>query len=221
MGSRAVVVVCRDAGVAARALRRRRAARPASIYTRTGRPFFDDADAEAAARPRARRGRARRPVGRARHRLARARLRADAVVGEGAGADPAPVRRRRRGRAGRPDARRSRRSSGAAARGLRRQATRSSAQTPAPRARRPLRRRLPPLLLAGRTASPTCGSRRSTCSPPRAASTSIATTPGTWTRCDRARRRPTRRWLQRTDRRVVDVTDADEPGRGRRRGGRS
>ena len=43
MGSRAVVVVCRDADVAARALRRRPAA-PARIYTRTGRPFFDDAE---------------------------------------------------------------------------------------------------------------------------------------------------------------------------------
>ena len=42
MGSRAVALVCRDAEAAARAVRRRRAP-PASLYTRTGRPFFDDA----------------------------------------------------------------------------------------------------------------------------------------------------------------------------------
>ena len=54
MGSRAVVVVCRDADAAPRALRRRRRDR-ASLYTRTGRPFFDD-DADRGAprrRPRA------------------------------------------------------------------------------------------------------------------------------------------------------------------------
>ena len=44
---------------------------------------------------------------------------------------------------------------------------------------RALRRRLPPLRLAGRAASPTCASRRSTCSPPRARPSSSASTPGT------------------------------------------
>ena len=46
------------------------------------------------------------------------------------------------------------------------------------RARRPLQRRLPALLWPV-TASRTCGSRRSTCSPPRRGASSSATTPGT------------------------------------------
>ena len=57
MGSRAIVVVCRDAGVA-----RERfgvdSGETGAIYTRTGRPFLDDAgDTEAALEPRPRRGR--------------------------------------------------------------------------------------------------------------------------------------------------------------------
>ncbi len=42
-----------------------------------------------------------------------------------------------------------------------------------------LRRRLPPLLLAGRIQSTTSSSRRSTCSPPKARSTSTSPTTGT------------------------------------------
>ena len=99
MGSRAIVVVCRDAGVGARPLRRRRPARPGALYTRTGRPFLDDARRHRGApRPRPAGRRRGRAVGRARHRLARPRLRAAAVVGEGDGAHPRPVRRRRRRR---------------------------------------------------------------------------------------------------------------------------
>ena len=42
MGSRAIAVVCRDEDVGARAFRRRR--RRGAVYTRTGRPFLDDAE---------------------------------------------------------------------------------------------------------------------------------------------------------------------------------
>ena len=91
MGSRAVVVVCRDAA-SARALRRRRAR--GAIYTRTGRPFFDDARGAALGAPGARIRAAGLWDGWA--RTGRARLRAAAVVGQGDGADPQPVRRRRR-----------------------------------------------------------------------------------------------------------------------------
>ena len=101
MGSRAIVVVCRDADVA-----RERfgvdSGETGAIYTRTGRPFLDGhADTEAALSHVSRRRRGRRAVERARYRLARARLRADALVSEGDGADPAPVRGRwRRGARG-------------------------------------------------------------------------------------------------------------------------
>ena len=90
MGSRAVVVVCRDAEVgrarasASTAARRR-------VYTRTGRRFFDDATRS---RPGASLERVLRPPSTAAGPVVdeldtdwlRARLRADAVVGQGAGA---------------------------------------------------------------------------------------------------------------------------------------
>ena len=148
---------------------------------------------------------ARRAVGGAGHRLARARLRAAAVVGEGDGADPAPVRRRRRGgpvgaRAP-PSARwRPPRRAGSTS------ATLLDRTRDRGRARRPLHRRLPPLRLAGRRRSTTCGWRRSTCSPPSPASSPTATTPGTCEHCD-ALVAADPDWIRRTDRRVVDVTD--------------
>ena len=100
MGSRAVVVVCRDAAVAARRFgvaeietrgRDLHAHRPRVLHRRRvgGR----------AARSRAQRESTRgRAVGRARDRLAGARLRAPAVVGQGRGAAAHAVRVGRRGR---------------------------------------------------------------------------------------------------------------------------
>ena len=92
MGSRAIVVVCRDADVA-----RERfgidGGETGAIYTRTGRPFLDDAARHrGGAGPRPDGRRRRRPLGCSRDRLARARLRADAVVGEGDRPHPPPVR---------------------------------------------------------------------------------------------------------------------------------
>ena len=96
------------------------------------------------------------------------RLRADAVVGQGAGAAARPVRRRSARPAGPASpGRRSRRSRRRPRRGVDVAALLAGRSAGAAR-RRPLRRRLPPLLLAGRLGSTTCGSRRSTCSPPRA-----------------------------------------------------
>ena len=101
MGSRAVVLVCRDATAAPSARRRRTGA----VYTRTGRPFFaDDALTEALVDRVARGGRPRRPLRRAGHRLAAARRRAAAVVGQGRRADPRAVRQRRRRRPAGPAA---------------------------------------------------------------------------------------------------------------------
>ena len=61
-----------------------RRARPAPLYTRTGRPFFDDARGHRGdPRPAAHGGRRGRPVGRAGHGLAAAGRRADALVAEG------------------------------------------------------------------------------------------------------------------------------------------
>ena len=57
------------------------------------------------------------------------------------------------------------------------------------------------------TASPTCGSRRSTSSPPRPASSRTAITPHL-ERGDRLVAHDPD-WIVRTDRRIVDVTDAD------------
>ena len=131
-----------------RAVRRRRrgrrdrlhANRPALLRRRRARG--------GAPRAGARRGRRLGPVGRAGDGLGAARLRADAVVGEGAGAPPPAVRRGRRGGDGR--ARRERR------RARRRRAASTASRLLAANASArgsedvaPLRRGLPPLLLAG------------------------------------------------------------------------
>ena len=103
MGSRAIVVVCRDADVAADRFGVD-GGETGAIYTRTGRPFFDDR-LRAEDSPRAGPPSAPTPAGlwdELDTGLAGARLRADAVVGEGDGADPPPVRVRRRRRASRP-----------------------------------------------------------------------------------------------------------------------
>ena len=94
MGSRAIVLVCRDDAAA----RRFGPGRLGAVYTRTGRPFFPDALTTALARPGACGGDRGRAVGRPRHRLAPARRRAAAVVGQGGRADPRAVRGGRRGR---------------------------------------------------------------------------------------------------------------------------
>ncbi len=161
-------------GGGARALRRRRATGSASVYTRTGRRFFDDARSRSGASSTACAARSTRAGlwDELRDRLGLPRLRADAVVGQGAGAAAAPStppsarprraalpRRRRRAGAGR---------------GAR---TSTTAEPAGPRSRDrearvdAVRRRLPPLLLAGATRSTTSSSRRSTCWPPRARST--------------------------------------------------
>ncbi len=79
MGSRAVVVVCRDAD-----RRQTVDGRLGAVYTRTGRPFF----ADRSGRRRCSTGSGRRSTaaglcGRAGHRLAAARRRAAALVGQG------------------------------------------------------------------------------------------------------------------------------------------
>jgi protein phosphatase len=56
MGSRAVVVVCRDASVAARRFGISEMERAGAVYTRTGRAFFSDAALEAALLDRVRTG---------------------------------------------------------------------------------------------------------------------------------------------------------------------
>ena len=172
MGSRAVVVVCRDADGRARGASASRRRRPASVYTRTGRRFFDDAGARGASCSAA---------------SARAldapgcwdELETDWVVPRLRAACRGRPRRRSCcarstppvGAAGARRARRERRTRLDAARRARRRRRRRSLDRDArPRASASadVRRRLPPLLLAGRRSSTTCGSRRSTSSPARA-----------------------------------------------------
>ena len=149
MGSRAVVVVCRDGRVAERTVRRRRAT--GAVYTRTGRPFFSADGMESALLARLRAAiDATRPVGRAR-RPTGSLLDAEmhAVVAEGRGAAPHPVRRGRRG--GERGARRERWPPRAA----RSSAGSTSATSSCARGRSApdvdgVHRRLPPVLLAGR-----------------------------------------------------------------------
>ena len=170
MGSRAVVIVCRDDD-AARArfgvadgetgvvLHAHRPA--ASSTTRRSR-------AALLARVRAAVD-ARRPLGRARDRLGLPRLRADAVVGEGAGAAARAVRRRRRRRRARrsPPAIAALDAGGGARRRRRRRCSTALARRGCERVERYVDA-YRALLLAGRRRSPTCSSRRSTCSPARA-----------------------------------------------------
>ena len=219
MGSRAVVIVCRDED-AARTRFGVVGQGSGIVYTRTGRRFFDDPQLETRP-PRARRPRRSRPraVGRARDRLGLPRRRADAVVGEGAGA----VRGQyaavgAASRAGLAEAvaalakaaeRTQRESADLLARYTDR-AGRALAPTSTPTA-----------ATAGRSApSPTSSSRPFTCSPAKAASTSTATTPGTWTPSP-ALCQADPEVLLATPYRVVDVTDAGEPGRGHRLVGRA
>ena len=98
MGSRAVVVVCRDERTA-----RERfgvdTGESGIVYTRTGRRFFNDADLERRFLDRVRAALdRRRPLGQAGDGLGLPRLRTDAVVGQGPGSAAEPVRGRRRGR---------------------------------------------------------------------------------------------------------------------------
>ena len=86
MGSRAVVVVCRDADAARRASASGSTAAGAMLHPHRPAASSTTRTGAAAARPLRDAVDARRAVGRARHRLAAARLRADAVVGQGAGA---------------------------------------------------------------------------------------------------------------------------------------
>jgi protein phosphatase len=152
MGSRAVVVVCRDEEAARRAVRRGGDEGIGIVYTRTGRRFFDDRRWRRASRPGARRADGAGVLGGAGDGLGRARLRADALVGQGAGADarpstprwaPPPARRWPRPRRcgwperGAPVGELAARYAGRAAAGGR------------------LRGGVPPLLLAG-ASSPTC-----------------------------------------------------------------
>ena len=165
MGSRAVLLACRDEETA-RARFGVPDGMPGAVYTRTGRPLFGPArrPGNRAARPAgrgtessrphpaaARRGTGRdrrgRALGRAGHRMGAARLRAHALVSQGRGPAPAPVRRGRRrgpGRAARggPAAHRDGRP------GCGRGGSRRADRRPG-RQRRGVHRRLPPLLLGG------------------------------------------------------------------------
>ena len=83
MGSRAVVVVCREPSVATTRFGIESLA-GGSIFTRTGRPFFSDADTEAAFLSKVRTGvDPGAAVGRVGHGLDGSRLRASALVGQG------------------------------------------------------------------------------------------------------------------------------------------
>ena len=106
MGSRAVAVLARDEDAAERRFGVADGS-TGTVYTRTGRPFFDDTEVMADLRRAAAADGA--AVRRARDRLAGARLRAAAVVGQGARPDPRAVRRGRRGRPARPAGRSARR----------------------------------------------------------------------------------------------------------------
>ena len=104
MGSRAAVLVCRDAESA----RRRFGTidgRSGVCYTRTGRPFFTEPEKEAEFITRVQAALTRSGFFDEFHTDWFCRLRADAVVGEGAGTAPEAVcsrgRRRRRGIGGR------------------------------------------------------------------------------------------------------------------------
>ena len=137
MGSRAVVIVCRDEA----------AARQRSASTGEARASATRAPAAASSTTRALEAelldRVRAALdpagllGRARDRLGLPRLRADAVVGEGAGAAARAVRRGRRGGARRRSRRRSARSSGRGTRGV----DVGGAARPLPRARTTTSRR--------------------------------------------------------------------------------
>ena len=146
MGSRAVVVVCRDGEVA-----RRRfgvaTGEAGVVYTRTGRRFFEDGAIEAELLARARGVRRERSVERSRHRLGRARLRADAVVGQGAGAAAAAVRGG--GRGGARGADRGAAGAGAGGGARARSGRAGGAQPRSAGDGRAVRRGVPPLLLAG------------------------------------------------------------------------
>ena len=204
-------------GGGAAALRRAGEGETGIVYTRTGRRFFDDAALEAGA---ARRGcatalTARGPLG-ASSRPTGCCLDCELMPWSAKAQELLrdAVRRRRRGR----PARRCRRRSAALARPRRAASTSSAllgaAIASATETVEPLRRRLPPLLLAGRIASTTCGSRRSTCWRPRARSTSTRTTSGTWRRWPRLLRRRSAVccWRRRTASSIV--TDAGERGGG-------
>ncbi len=179
MGSRAIAVVCRDAGVAARALRRPRRRDRRRLHAHRPPVLRRRRADRGRARPHPRRRRPRRTVGRARDRLARARLRAAAVVGEGDGADPPPVRAGRRRRERRRSTPPWRRSSAPPAAGW--SSTACSTASAAVPSTSPATR-TPTAATSGRsTASRTCGWRRSTCWRARPACTSTATTAGTST----------------------------------------
>ena len=161
MGSRAVVVVCRDADVAEPPLRRagqrrrghdRHPHRAAVLQRRGPRQALLDKVRDAPSR--------RRSLGGTGHRLAGARRRAPAVVGQGRGAPPPPVRIGRRRRDSHARERR-RRCSGPRSTGAPMSASSCARTERAPLHGRPLRRRLPAVLLAGRRRSTTSAWRRS------------------------------------------------------------
>ena len=186
MGSRAVVVVCRDDDGRPASGSASTTARPASCYTRTGRPFFDDR-AEPELLGRVRGALRRRPACGTSSAPTGSLLDCElhALVGEGAGADPArstppSARRRAAGLARRVAAARSgrrRRGLDVLGRSLERPARRVEHVEryadayrrycwPVDGARRPAARAVPPAGHRGRGAS------------------STATTSGTWTTAD-------------------------------------
>ena len=215
MGSRAVVLVCRDDRRPGGGRPVRRGRRPAgAVYTRTGRPFFA-AGAD--------RGSCWTRFGAA---IAAAGLWDELDTGWllldcellpwSAKAEDllrAPVRRGRRGRPGRA-ARRGRAARPAPARGLDVAELRRPDRGPAGQRGR-VHRRLPPVLLADRRAGrraaravPGAGHRAATTLPP------TGTTAGTWTLADRLVAAAP--GLIRTTRRLV--VDSTRPGLGGRRG---
>ena len=178
MGSRAVVVLCRDAAVGAR---RFGAAdgRSGIVTTRTGRPFFPDERREAEVLDRAPRGGRRRGVlGALRHGLDLPRRRDPPVVRQGPGAPADAVRGGRVERAGlartppsawlEPATLRDPETAALLERTRERREGWSATSTPTAATAGPSRDRT------------TCGSRPSTSSRRRGGSTSTGTTCGTW-----------------------------------------
>ena len=184
MGSRAVLLVCRSpaaapaAPAASASSARFGLPGPGAIWTRTGRPFFAagaDRGADRAGPRGSGEGRALRRAG---HVLAAAGRRTAAVERQGRLAAARPVRRRRRRRPGLA----ARRGLGPGA-GLRPGPARASAPCwSGPGPGWPTRRRSPPPTCATAgppTGWPGCASPRSSCSPPKAPSTTSGRTCGT------------------------------------------
>ena len=156
MGSRAVVIVCRDEAGGAGAVRRHDGRSRHRLHPHRPAVLQRPGPGAAVPRPGAGGSDRRRPLGQAGDDLGLPRLRADAVVGQGPGTPADPVRGGRGRGLGLAAPGGGRAGAGRGAAGRRRAGDSSSeidGRLPPPGAgRRPVRRRLPAVLLAGRLA---------------------------------------------------------------------